>query len=150
MTAGLLDSASAEEAITEHRANFSAFLIAEYDMELQSDWTLPLRRNFKLVEKLRDDSINGDKKKFMRDGNIFWKGRKFFCTKEGYFGLGPQSLMEGDLCCVLFGAKVPFVLREVEGSYVLVGKCYIQGIMHGEAVERWRNGGSEVEEFELH
>lgn len=116
MAAGLLDATSAEKAITEHHANFSAFLVGEYDMEPPSDRTLSLTRNPKLLDKLGNDSINGDKEKFMRDGKIFWNCRRFFCTTQGYFGLGPQSLMEGDLCCVLFGAKVPFDLREVDGG----------------------------------
>ena len=150
IAAGLVDGTSAEMAITEHRANFSAFLIGEYDMDPRSDWTLPLTLNPKLLDKLRNDSVKGDKAKFMRDGNVFWRYRRFFRTAQGYFGLGPQYLMEGDLCCVLFGAKVPFILREVDRGYVLVGECYVQGIMHGEAVEMWRKGDSEVAEFELH
>lgn len=31
MAAGILDATSAEKAITEHHANFSAFLVGEYE-----------------------------------------------------------------------------------------------------------------------
>ena len=149
MVAGLVDSTPAETSMAEHRSNFAAFLIAEHDKDPHSDWTLPLTRNTKLLNKVRGDSANGSKERFTRDAYVFWNCRRFFRTVKGYLGLGPQSLMEGDLCCVLFGAKVPFVLRKADRGYILVGECYIQGIMRGEAIEMWRSGGSEVERFNL-
>ncbi|KAL7940715.1 heterokaryon incompatibility domain-containing protein [Trichoderma barbatum] len=39
-------------------------------------------------------------------------GRRFFITKRGYFGLGPQKSEPGDRVAVLFGSCVPFVLRK--------------------------------------
>ena len=86
MAAGLVDGTSAEIATTEHRANCSAFLIGEYEMEPRSDWMLPLTLNSKLLDKLRNDSVKGGKAKFMRGGNVFWRYRRFFRTTQGYFG----------------------------------------------------------------
>ncbi|KAL6862071.1 hypothetical protein J3F83DRAFT_221824 [Trichoderma novae-zelandiae] len=40
-------------------------------------------------------------------------GRRFFITKKGYFGLGPQNTEPGDRIAVLFGSGVPFGLRRV-------------------------------------
>jgi hypothetical protein len=65
-------------------------------------------------------------------------GRELFGTRDGYIGLGDITLQGGDLVCVLFGGKMPFVLRQVEGGYRFIGECYVHGIMLGEALEEGR------------
>lgn len=48
---------------------------------------------------------------------------RFFATDKGYLGRGPVGMKEGDVVCLLFGGRVPFVLREDEdGYYRLVGE----------------------------
>ncbi|KAL7932806.1 hypothetical protein V8C35DRAFT_306825 [Trichoderma chlorosporum] len=37
--------------------------------------------------------------------------RRFFLTRTGYMGLGPDGLLEGDKVCVLAGGRLPFILR---------------------------------------
>jgi hypothetical protein len=49
-------------------------------------------------------------------------------------GLGPNAMQTGDVVCILFGCKVPYILRPVDGHYLLVGDAYIHGIMDGEAM----------------
>jgi hypothetical protein len=46
-----------------------------------------------------------------------------FVTKSGYMGRGPKTTNKGDLVCILYGASVPFVLREFEEKYYLLGEC---------------------------
>lgn len=78
--------------------------------------------------------------------------RAFFTTKEGLMGFGPSNMRSGDEVWVLFGAKVPVILRPLEttinreencsgtsqSGYVarrhreVVGDCYVHGIMEGE------------------
>lgn len=55
--------------------------------------------------------------------------RKFSITERGYFGLVPRVAQKGDLCCIVFGAKTPFVLRKTTaaGEYRLAGEAYITG-----------------------
>ena len=36
---------------------------------------------------------------------------------------------------ILYGWKTPFVLRPVSEGYLLIGECYVHGLMHGEAIE---------------
>jgi hypothetical protein len=60
--------------------------------------------------------------------------RRFFVTQQGYFGVGPQDMELGDAVCVLFGADMPFILREKEDHWSLVGECYVHGIMNGEVM----------------
>ncbi len=66
----------------------------------------------------------------------------FFMSDDGYIGLAPrttQSVGRTDVLAFLDGANVPFVLRDVgedTSDHVLVGPCYIHGLMDGEAVKR--------------
>ena len=71
---------------------------------------------------------------FSRDLQTSCLGRKLFGTKEGYIGVGDVTLQADDLVCLLFGGKVPFILRKMEGHYRFIGECYLHGIMFGEAV----------------
>ncbi|OCK99287.1 uncharacterized protein K441DRAFT_652727 [Cenococcum geophilum 1.58] len=62
--------------------------------------------------------------------------QRAFCTSAGgSMGLAPAQTMEGDVICVIPGARVPYVLREDGGNYKLVGECYVHGIMKGEALD---------------
>jgi hypothetical protein len=68
---------------------------------------------------------------------VFSSSRRVFRTHKNYLGNGPRRTRPGDKVWILAGAKVPFVLRPQEnGKHVLVGDCYVHGIMHGEAFER--------------
>ena len=67
-------------------------------------------------------------------------GRHLFLTAAGYAGLGPPELQVGDSIYALAGGRKLYVLRPVPGAirsqtFNLVGDCYVQGIMDGEAVE---------------
>lgn len=67
-------------------------------------------------------------------------GRRLFVTDTEHIGLAPEDAEVGDYVFILDGASVPFVFRDRreadrEESQVvkLVGECYVQGIMKGEA-----------------
>jgi hypothetical protein len=83
------------------------------------------------------------------DGSILHVGnRVLFTTANGYAGLGPQGLKKGDRICLILGATTPFIIRENEMAekvgdedivhgkeiFVLVGECYIHGLMGGEGM----------------
>ena len=63
------------------------------------------------------------------------KGRSLFWTK-GYMGLGPQCVEKGDKICIIYGCGTPFLLRPItdKSDYQLVGECYVDGLMDGEAL----------------
>ncbi|RFU27159.1 hypothetical protein B7463_g9184, partial [Scytalidium lignicola] len=74
--------------------------------------------------------------------------RVLFMTDRGYAGLGPPGLKHGDAVSILYGGATPFILRNGTAGensklrHVVVGECYIHGLMNGEgAVEgvwaRW-------------
>ncbi|OCK96610.1 HET-domain-containing protein [Cenococcum geophilum 1.58] len=60
-------------------------------------------------------------------------------TEGGRVGLGPGHVTRvNDVCCVLFGESVPYILTPVAGTtrYKLVGESYIHGVMDGELIEQ--------------
>ncbi|KAF2097135.1 hypothetical protein NA57DRAFT_77390 [Rhizodiscina lignyota] len=70
-------------------------------------------------------------------------GRRLCVTEAGRIGLIPPLSKQGDVLCVLLGAKVPFILRQSENCqagqgpqdarlFKLVGESYIHGAMGGE------------------
>ncbi|KAF1848773.1 HET-domain-containing protein [Cucurbitaria berberidis CBS 394.84] len=59
----------------------------------------------------------------------------FFTTQDGYVGLTPTGVAEGDCVSILLGADYPILLRPtMSGEYFVVGPCYIHGLMSGEAL----------------
>ncbi|KAL7784780.1 heterokaryon incompatibility domain-containing protein [Trichoderma afarasin] len=60
--------------------------------------------------------------------------RRFFVTDTGFMGLGPEEACIGDDVYSSAGAKIPFVLREVDNGskkqetsqFRLVGECYLE------------------------
>jgi hypothetical protein len=57
----------------------------------------------------------------------------FIVTQGGLIGLAPPSTQQGDLIAVVNRSAYPFVVPPVQGTgfYLLVGPCYIHGIMNG-------------------
>jgi hypothetical protein len=76
--------------------------------------------------------------------------RQFFLGKTGIMGMGPPHVLAGDLICVLFGSRVPFLLRKDGKFYTLVGEVYISGgHMEGKAIEEMDAGLRSAKSFEL-
>lgn len=50
-------------------------------------------------------------------------------------GLGSANMQSGDLVCILTGSPVPWLIRRDGEDYILVGECYVHGIMNGEVME---------------
>jgi hypothetical protein len=75
--------------------------------------------------------------------------RRFFVTKTGLMGIGPDTMNAGDIIGVLFGGRVPYLLRAVDTGFEFIGECYVPGLMNGEAVQTWKDEGSKRSFFEL-
>jgi hypothetical protein len=63
-------------------------------------------------------------------------GSRFFIA-DHYIGIGSPALRVGDRIVNLFGSTVPFIVRPTfkagcQNAYVLIGSCYVHGIMRGE------------------
>ena len=75
--------------------------------------------------------------KFQRRVDHMLFRRSAFRTVNGWIGLAPDHVKEGDVVVLLSGGDVPFVLRRVDDErFVLVGECYVEGVMYGEAIDR--------------
>ena len=58
--------------------------------------------------------------------------RRLVKTASGYFGLAPRHTKIGDLAVLLAGSRAPFILRKSGQRYMIVGDCYLHGVMSGE------------------
>jgi hypothetical protein len=75
---------------------------------------------------------------------LYMENQVPFVSSDERLGVGPSSTESGDLVAVLFGATVPFVLRpNNDTTYRLIGHCYMEGTMEGQALRR----GRQVETF---
>jgi hypothetical protein len=52
--------------------------------------------------------------------------RALFVSETGWVGLVPRWAKPGDLICILFGSKVPVVLREQEDHYQYIGERLVK------------------------
>lgn len=95
-------------------------------------------------------SLTGDPFKWSHEATLITRYRRFAVTRKGYFVLGPDALQDGDVVAVLRGGKTPFLLRKVSGGgdarWVLVGECYVHGLMDGEG---WDVEGAQEEVFSI-
>jgi hypothetical protein len=74
------------------------------------------------------------------------RGGNLFTTAGGYVGANLCRILPGDEIFILFGCRMPVVLRRVEGAYRLIGSVYVCGIMDGEAMDELTSGGNPPEE----
>jgi hypothetical protein len=94
------------------------------------------------------------RRKFLQDhfGNRMM-GRSFCITEHGLMGMGSGYMTTDDLIVVPFGCSTPVILRP-EGrrnEYRYIGDIYVDGYMHGEAVEELEEGqaGRKVAKYML-
>ena len=130
------DGGLAEKYLAAHNASFQLHCLARCNPGFNN-----------LNNSAGKATTLGDADRFLRLAGTFCNNQKFFTTAKGRYGLGPYTIQKGDICCVLFGAEIPFILRPTNTKpyYRLVGGCYIHGIMRGEAI-RWRKDGLLVEQ----
>lgn len=73
-----------------------------------------------------------------------WARCRYFCgTRKHRFAWVPMQAQCGDEICIFRNARLPYVVRLQEnGTHVLVGECWIEGLMEGEALDssrpRWK------------
>jgi hypothetical protein len=141
LTAGLTNNVPAEDNLFQHSDNFDAY------------WLLMPEQRFPrpLLSGFMEAATRGDAHRFWLDMRQVCDGRSFCITEKGHFALGPCVTEPGDLCCIIFGGKVPFILRKTEkaSQYKLVGEAYIHKFMRGEAMQMVRNGELQEEIIKL-
>ena len=87
------------------------------------------------VRDLIDDQESVEYDKYNDEVYVSVKGRASFQTEKGHIGIGPQSIRAGDQACMVLGCHALLILRPNDAqSYKVVGECYIDGFMEGEAL----------------
>ncbi|KUJ11167.1 uncharacterized protein LY89DRAFT_238894 [Mollisia scopiformis] len=88
-----------------------------------------------------------------RDFDKMWKwlvpGRRLMSSRKGLLGLVPDSTQSGDLVCILFGGRMPFILRPIEEGYFLLGDSYVHGVMRGEIMADFEEGSFQKTVFSI-
>ncbi|OAA52881.1 HET domain protein [Cordyceps fumosorosea ARSEF 2679] len=127
---------------SEHLANAAAYLgrTARRSDPMVSDEIRALGRDG-----------GGDAFKWSHEASLISRYRRLGFSAQGHFVLGPDSMEPGDAVVVLYGGTVPFVLRRrgqrSEDGWVLIGECYVHGMMNGEALTM---KGAVDETFSIH
>lgn len=83
---------------------------------------------------LEEDVVTKQASLYFRQLLMIWQQRNLLFTDGGRIGLGPKFTRVGDVVAILYGGRLPFILRPVGRCHQLIGNAYIQGIMDGEAV----------------
>jgi hypothetical protein len=67
--------------------------------------------------------------------------RRLITTTTGHFGLAPSIVHPKDQIFVILGCSVPVILRQCDQGkeYEVVGECWVDGFMKGEAISRLGN-----------
>jgi hypothetical protein len=74
----------------------------------------------------------------------------FFVTANGFYGISDASVQRGDEICILLECPVPLLIRRVDLRLVVVGDCYVFGMMYGEMTERVESGELKLQTFRFH
>lgn len=125
---GLTDYLRAEDDVNEHRKRYKAFQTILHDVCNE-------RQAYTTSEENLSNEDKADS--YWYDLCLGCKGRCFFITVSGYYGLGPWIMQPEDECWILAGSRVPFVLRRTrdgEGHYRILGEAYLHGTMDSEFV----------------
>lgn len=88
--------------------------------------------------------------------NLLWEARPAMqhyvaiITSTGRLGWARPGISEKDRVVVLQGCPMPVILRQVdETHHILMGPCFIVGLMNGEAAEAVKAGHTKAEEFRI-
>jgi len=56
------------------------------------------------------------------------KHQRFVILQRGYFGVAPNITRQGDVCAIISGTCVPFILRKISGrkdQYKILGSAFV-------------------------
>lgn len=80
-------------------------------------------------------SLEGDLPEFLNIADVLCSQRRPFVTASGYPGHGPGNAQVGDIVAILGDASMLSILPREDDAYGLVGECFINECMYGEAVQ---------------
>jgi hypothetical protein len=145
-------SSSEESEVEADQDTLAFFTLKNGHVQLpRENFNPTFKRHPNLQEQLEAWAAHGDISRFLETATAVCERRRLFVTLNGFLGLGPDTVQEGDILAVLAGGDVPYLLRHIQkgtklprvadapcdasNRYLLVGECFVQGLMDGEAVE---------------
>ena len=81
-----------------------------------------------LREETGSDPLGFEDTTYLGGRLAYLNMRRFAVTEKGYIGLVPTLAEKGDRIAAFKGCKAPFVLREREHMYVLIGDGHFSGL----------------------
>jgi hypothetical protein len=94
----------------------------------------PAELNESSLEQQRTIAPTGETIEVYRSVVKHSLNRRFFITQKGHLGSGPLDMRHSDLVCVIFGFKMPVILRQRGEYFEWIGQAYVHGLMHGECL----------------
>lgn len=112
---------------SEHLANGAAYIVRAKVNDPKDS----------ISPELRELAKDGDAFKWSHEATLATRYRRFGITGKGYYLVGPDAMLEGDVVVILYGGRTPFLLRRRRGNdaWGFVGECYAHGLMTGEGME---------------
>lgn len=74
-------------------------------------------------------------------------GSRICQTREGYIGIFPPKVAEGDIVAAIQDFWDPVLLRKTGANYNNVGTSNVAGLINGEAADLVESGEKEVQEI---
>lgn len=62
--------------------------------------------------------------------------KRLMVTEQRLVGMAPSRAKRGDIVCVLYGCRVPVLLRSCGDNYKFIRECYANGFMNGKISDR--------------
>ena len=120
--------------------------IASERMSMQLSSPVSLQNDMSV---LKSRAIFGQSSRFVQSMGTC-HARRIFRSTSDRFGTGPRVAKPGDVCCIIFGARLPLVLRKKGPHWEFVGECVLEGVMNSEAMRLHETGALELREFSIY
>ncbi|KAH6990081.1 heterokaryon incompatibility protein-domain-containing protein [Ilyonectria destructans] len=110
-----------------------------YGLDIEENYGVYLGQFMDAFEGLKDAEENQDGDEEDKRDNWYeavllaLHSRRPFITSTGFVGLCPSHVAVGDVVCIFYGGKAPYVIRPGKyETFTFIGEAYVQGIMYGE------------------
>lgn len=92
----------------------------------------------------KQETPSDDALKFAERVALYTTDKTFFITNKGFLGSGTHKIGPGDSLAIIRGCRMPVVIRKHsngDGSFEVLGQCWVGALMYGEYVENMRKAG---------
>lgn len=133
-----------DEPVISNKPTSDEVLVAPF---LSVSGSIGLLAFHEMLAAINKDACAYGKEWFLTRSHSIRHNRCFFISSKGYMGLGPLGTQIGDKICVLLGCDQPLLIRRVGDHQVVVGQCYVYGMMYGEMIDEMEAGRLVAEDF---